>query len=257
MKSCLYEGRVFHRRLSPRPHAFALGMFQVYLDLEELDEVFRGRWFWSTRRPALVRFRREDYHGPREVPLAEAVRDTLERELGERPPGPVRLLTHLRTWGYSFNPVSFYYAYEADGQTLHSVLAEITNTPWGERYSYALRSEDGRGVRSDFDKAFHVSPFFDIDQQYRWTFPLPDERLRVRMENREQGALVFEAGVDLERRPITGRSLARMLLRYPAMPAIGHAAIYWHALRLWLKRTPFFTHPAKRPALASRRGLHS
>lgn len=249
MNSCLYEGRVYHHRLVPRPHSVVVRLFQVYLDLDELDEVFAGRWFWSTRRWAPVRYRRSDFHGDPDRPLQEAVRDTIEEKTGERPRGPIRVLTHLRTWGYQFNPVSIYYAFEPDGETLHSVLAEITNTPWGERHAYALRSSDGQGAHGAFAKEFHVSPFFDLDQEYRWSLEAPGDGLLVHMENHEADRRVFDAGLELRRVPITRGSLARMLLRYPAMPALGHAIIYGHALRLWWKRTPFFVHPGKRNEL--------
>ena len=254
MRSALYEGRVRHGRHVPRPHAFQFRLFQVYLDLDELDRAFLGTWLASTRRPAPLRFRRADYHGDPDVPLDEAVRDTLEHELGERPAGPVRLLAHLRTFGYVFNPVAFYYAFEPDGETLHSVLAEITNTPWGERHAYALRSADGRVAEGRFPKAFHVSPFFDLDQEYRWRLTVPGERVQVHMENREGGRPVFHADLDLARRPIRGLALARALVRYPALTAVVHGAIYWQALRLWLKRTPFFVHPRKRTERVSTPG---
>jgi len=99
VESCLYIGRVRHRRFRPVEHAFELPLFMLYLDLAELDEVFRGRWLWSARRPALARFRREDHLGDPEVPLDESVRDLVAERSGRRPDGPVRLLTHLRYAG--------------------------------------------------------------------------------------------------------------------------------------------------------------
>ena len=135
--SAIYEGRVRHRRHAPRAHAFEYRMAQLYLDLDEVDAVFRERWLWSVERPNLASFRRRDFLGDPAQPLAEAVRDRVERASGERPGGPVRLLTHLRYAGYSFNPVSFYYCHAADG-ALHSIVAEITNTPWKERHAYVL-----------------------------------------------------------------------------------------------------------------------
>src|SRR5690348_3921415 len=101
MHSCLYEGWVRHRRLD-RPHEFRYRLYMTYLDLEELDEVFARRWFWSTGRWAPVRFRRTDYLGDPSIPLADAVRDRVQDEFGVRPKGPIRMLTHLSHFGYVF-----------------------------------------------------------------------------------------------------------------------------------------------------------
>ena len=115
----------------------------------------------SDAPPGLLRFRRSDYHGDPAVALADAVRDTVERETGIRPAGPIRLLTNLRSLGLCFNPVSFYYCFDAAGQQLQAVLAEVTNTPWGERQAYVIAGEAGR-----FQKLMHVSPFMPMDQAY-------------------------------------------------------------------------------------------
>ena len=111
-KSGIYEGQVRHRRMSPAPHEFSYRMFMMFLDLSELPQVFAGRWFWSDRAPALARFRREDHFGDPAVPLDQSVRDLVEQETGARPQGPIRLLTHLRYFGFVFNPVSFYYCFD-------------------------------------------------------------------------------------------------------------------------------------------------
>lgn len=248
MNSALYEGTVFHARFAPVEHRFQYRIVLAYLDLSELDTVFEGRWFWSTRRPNLVWFRRADYLGPTTLGLDEAVRARVREVLGEAPRGPIRMLTQLRTLGYVFNPVTFYYCYEEDGTTLHSFVAEITNTPWGERYSYVLPAKDA--LRWNFEKEFHVSPFFDMNQLYRWGIRVPGETLDVHMSNEEQGKRVFHAALTLRRQPIRTGTLLRALVLYPWMPAVAHLAIYWQALRLHLKKVPFFTHPKKRPAPA-------
>ena len=146
-----------------------------YLDLDELPELLDPFWLWSARRPAPAWFRRADYLGPADRPLAPAVRDAVDSRIGHRPRGPVRVLTHLRYLGACFNPVTFYYCFEPDGERLHSVLAEITNTPWGERHAYALdcRGRAGRVHRFSFDKAFHVSPFMCMAHRYHWRLSVP------------------------------------------------------------------------------------
>ncbi len=247
MHSALYTGRLRHRRFAPRQHAFDYRLFMAWLDLAELDRVFRGRWLWSTKRPALAWLKRADYLGDAAMPLDEAVRERVARATGARPAGPVRLLTHLRMFGHCFNPVSFYYCYDARGERVETVLAEITNTPWKERHAYVLpaAASVGRGgtLRFRFDKAFHVSPFLPMDLGYDWRVGEPGARLAVHMENFQGGLKVFDATLALERREISGASLATALARFPFMTAQLLGAIYWQALRLWARRTPFYVHP--------------
>ena len=160
------------------------------------------------------------------------------------------MLTQLRTFGYVFNPVTFYYCFSDDDE-LEAVVAEITNTPWNERHSYVLDARSsataGGWMSWEFDKEFHVSPFFDMDQQYLWRFQVPGEELGVHMTNIEGGMPVFTAGLELQRKPFTSRAMALAMLRHPLQTVAVHLAIYWQAARLWAKRAPFFTHPDKRP----------
>jgi DUF1365 family protein len=248
LASAVYEGWVRHRRHAPRRHAFRYRMAQLYLDLDELDQVFARRWLWSLNRHNLAEFRRSDYLAPHAQPLADAVRDRVAGQLGRRPDGPIRLLTHLRYGGLVFNPVSFYYCFQPDGETLDAVLAEITNTPWRERHSYVLPVRDGMprgdGWEWGFDKAFHVSPFLPMACAYRWRFNAPDDALRVHMQVLREGRTDFDATLTLQRRPLDGTSLARVLWRYPLMTAQVVGGIHWQALRLWLKRTPVHDHPS-------------
>jgi len=257
MKSALYLGWMRHRRVLPKAHDFLYDLFMVYLDLAELDRVFAGRWFWSVRRMALARFRREDHLGDPSVPLEDAVRDLVAERTGQRPDGPIRLLTHLAYFGYGFNPVSFYYCFDAADTRVETIVAEVNNTPWGEQHCYVLDQahapRQGALARHQFDKDFHVSPFMPMEIGYDWMFGDPAEDLVVHMilNSRPDAAggqerqKMFDATLHLQRRPITGASLAGVLVRFPFMTLKVIFGIHWHALRLWLKGVPVFTHPVK------------
>ena len=222
----------------------------MYLDLSELPELFDRIPFWSARRSAPARFKRSDYLGPPEVPLDVAVRDLVQERTGQRPDGPIRLLTHLRYFGYCMNPVSFYYCFSAAGDRLQTIVAEITNTPWKERHQYVLTGCDParRLSRFAFDKGFHVSPFLPMDMQYDWRFSEPSRRLSVNMQNFAHGVPVFDATLALQREPLTARALLKVLAAFPLMTLKVVAAIHWQALKLWLKRTPVYNHPRRADA---------
>jgi DUF1365 family protein len=249
LASAIYRGQVQHRRHAPRPHAFRYPLFMLYLDLDELPRLFEGRWLWSVNRRNIAEFRRSDYLGDPTRPLKDCVLDEVEKATAERPRGAVRLLTHLRYFGHCFNPVSFYYCFDVEGagERLHSIVAEITNTPWKERHRYVLALRDGEPLGPtygwDFRKAFHVSPFLPLERDYRWRFGTPDESLLVHMDSRASDGKDFDATLSLRREPLTAGNLARCLLRHPAMTLKVVWAIHWQALLIWCKRNPVYDHP--------------
>lgn len=242
--SGVYSGTVRHRRFDRVDHRFTIGLDLAYLDVDELPLAFRGRWFWSDRRPAPVRFRRSDYFGPADAPLGDAVREEVARQLGFLPDGAVRVLTCLRHFGYGFNPVSFYYCFDHDDR-LRAVLAEITNTPWRERHHYVLPADDDGRVTARFPKGFHVSPFQPMAQEYDWRFTAPDSRLLVHMENHVDGCKTFDATLVMSKKPWRTATLVRSWFRHPWMSLRIIHSIYWNAFRLWWRRAPFFRHPRR------------
>ena len=195
--SAFYVGTIRHRRFAVRRHELLHRISMAYLDLDELPRLLGGRLV-KAPAPGLVRFRRGDYLGDPAVPLADAVRELV----GEAAPR-IRLLTQLRTLGHCFNPVSFYYCFDGD-EHLRAVVAEVTNTPWGERHAYVL---DAR--RSEHDKAMRVSPFMGMDQRYTISLAPPGPTLSVHIESREDDDKAFDATLNLRRRPLQGRPRRR------------------------------------------------
>jgi len=255
MHSCIYEGRVRHRRYKPREHAFEYGMFMMYLDLEELPHLFNRFWFWSVSRLNIGYFDRRKHYGDPDTPLDISIRQLIQVQTGDYPVGPIRLLTHLRYFGYGFNPVSFYYCYDEEDKELEYIVAEVNNTPWDEQHCYVmdkhLNHGHGYNRRYKFDKQFHVSPFMDMKIHYDWFFSMPQNELVVHMRNLKDEVPVFDATMKMQAYAITSRTLSRALIRFPVITLKVVTAIYYQAFRLWLKKIPFHTHPDKKEALLS------
>ncbi|MFM7272514.1 MAG: DUF1365 domain-containing protein, partial [Gammaproteobacteria bacterium] len=210
ISSAIYTGEVRHRRFTPVLHAFRYRLCMLFLDVERIDTLLGG-WLWSARRPAPGWFRRRDFLGNPDQPLAESVRELVARETGHRPEGPVMLLANLRYFGLLMNPIACYYCYERDGETLAAVVAEVTNTPWDQRHAYVLpASGPGDVLHARFQKAMHVSPFNPMTMQYAWSSRRPGERLGIHLENRMNGAKVFDATLSLRREPIGRAALAAL-----------------------------------------------
>ena len=246
MKSYIYEGNVSHCRYAPQRHYFEYSLFMMYLDLDELPNLFKPYLLWSAKRPALAWFSRKDHAGDASEALDITIRNIIKTETGANHTGPIRLLTHCRYFGYCMNPVSFYYCWDESDSQLEFIVAEVHNTPWGETHCYVM---DNRDVSENdthsfrFNKDFHVSPFMDMDQSYEWRLSKPDEGLKVFMNSFENEERVFNASMNLQRQAITQFSMIRILFKFPFMTLKVISAIYWQALKLWLKRTPFFSHP--------------
>ena len=173
LRSAIYEGTLTHRRFGPGPtHEFSYQVAMPFLYLEEIDSVTRLHPLWSSRLPAPVWFRRADFLGSEQTPLAEAVSDLVEQRLGARPGGPVAMLANLRSWGWLFNPISLYFCEGPAGDSIEALVAEVENTPWHDKHGYVL----GPPGRHRFAKVMHVSPFLPMDVDYELSYSAPGAR---------------------------------------------------------------------------------
>lgn len=248
----LYTGTLRHRRFVPSRHAFSYHLFMAWLDIDRIPEVMRRSRWTSYNHFNWASFDERDHFGDPRLPLRERIVRDAQVHGVEVPDGPIYLLTHLRYLGYCFNPISFFFCYDRQG-ALGAVLAEVNST-FGERRNYWLTPANQVPSASAFryrcPKAMHVSPFMDMVLDYEFVLTQPAGSLIAHMATFERpltaaSQAFFDATLTLDHQAWTPRAVRAALLRHPWMTVKVIAAIHWEALRLYLKRVPVFTHPAR------------
>lgn len=264
MKPGLYRGTIVHQRSEPVAHRFEYAHAMWAIDLADPQAIAHPPLL-SVNAPGLASFRERDYLPDRALPLEAEVRARVAAGIGRAPTGRILLLTQPRVFGVHFNPVSFYLCFDRS-ERLQALLAEVRNTPWNQRHCYALdlsqpAVDAATALRHQrCAKAFHVSPFMDMDFDYAWSVALEGERLALsigseRPAHGAKGGRVFTASLSLEHMPDTRRANAAALARQPLGPLGVLARIHWQALRLALRGAPFHSNPhgVARKASAARR----
>lgn len=272
MHSAIYQGNLRHRRFFPKSHEFSYSSTLFYIDLDELPDLFSGVRGWSVDRSNLGVFRRSDFLGDPALPLQAAVRaevnTLLATEGSEKsyPDGAIRMLTNLRIFGFCFNPVTFYYLFRSGENYPAMILAQVNNTPWNERHTYLIHCDEKTGkANSQFDKRFHVSPFNSLAMEYHWISSVPAENLVVHMENHAftndkigdgeaNIARHMDATLTLKRQPWSKTLLQKILWRQPWAAIKVPVAIYWQAVRLFVKGVPIYSHQPQHPLPTGNRG---
>lgn len=245
LNSALYTGEIEHRRLFPIRNIFSYGVCYYFLDLKEVPSLFSIPFVFSHNRPGILSFWDKDYLS------TESIRALIKDQTQQISTGPIRLLTNISYFGFCFNPVSFYYCYNDNGTTLEYIISEITNTPWGEKHSQVFTCANNDKNTFQFLKNFHVSPFMPMKIDYTWIFKRPDDQLYVLMQNRNQGEtpLLFDSTLKLKRKTFTLKNVISIFVRFPFVTFKTMLAIYFQALKLYLKKVPFYSHPSKEEVL--------
>jgi len=245
MESAIYFGKVNHRRFRPVLHSFSYGVFMAFLDIDRIPQLTAVSRFLSYNRFNWATYDERDHFGDPQLSLRQRLEQNAAAHGVSLPDGQIFLLTHLRYFGYNFNPVSFFYCYDPQ-ERLQLVLAEVNST-FGESHNYWLSQDNElpspNAKRYRAAKAMHVSPFMGMKLDYNFTLTPPDRKLVVHMNTIKEDKPFFDATLKLERKPWSARSLHRALTSHPWMTAKVICAIHWEALRLYLKKVPVFTHP--------------
>ncbi len=233
MNSCLYECSVFHRRFAPKEHEFHYRLFYFLIDLDELPELDRSLRLLKINQPALYSFCESDHisHG---MPTArESVLRYLHDQGITTPVGRILLLTLPRVLGYIFNPISVYFCFDESGAPLTSI-AEVGNT-FGEWKSYLVPLTEDGSFHRRVVKHYYVSPFSDLDLEFDFRFHLPDESLRVFIDDYRGEKRELLSTLTGKRIPLTDGTLFRFSFKYPLLTLRVILGIHWQALLLWLK----------------------
>ncbi len=245
MNSAIYAGHVRHERKVPKHRKFKYGLYYVYLDLAELDDLNRSLKHFGHDGPGLMKLRDRD-HGPRDgSPLRPWIDDLLARAdivLGDG--GRVCLLTFPRVLGFGFYPVSFWYCFGGDGEP-RAILAEVHNT-FGEHHNYLLHAHGAPmdwKQRPEATKVFHVSPFIEMDGRYEFHFTPPGDKLAISLYDYIKGDLLLIAGVSVARRDLTDAEIMRTFWRYGPMSLRAWLLIHWQALHIVAKRISYVPKP--------------
>lgn len=220
-----------------------------FVDVDAVEQITDNVPFWSKKRFAPARFIRSDFIGNRDISVSDAVKARIQESTDNSFVGKIFLLANWRYFGLQNNPIACYFCVGADSQKLDYIVAEVTNTPWGERHSYVLPVVDASDpFQTEFAKELHVSPFHGMNQRYRWLSTTPSESLAIKLTNIEEEERVFHAVLQLRRVPISARAGLTLLLKFPLETAKVTFGIYWQALVLFLRRVPLYSHPKNNSA---------
>lgn len=233
-----------HARLAPVRHEFQYNIYTYCFDIDRLAELDSNLKCFGYNRWSLTSIFDKDYLTWGDEPIRVKLERYLQSRGFNEPLEKCFLVTSPRYAGYVFNPVSFYFCYNERRQ-LRYFISEINNT-YSERHIYVVEPRvDGKGkYHARNEKAFHVSPFFSLDYDYEYTFSDIRDKLDIRINLLQDGAVCFVSRVWGDNIELTNRRQVGMIARYPLRPLMTMPLITWQALRLFgQRRLPVLPKP--------------
>jgi DUF1365 family protein len=240
LTSRIYDCEVVHERLQPKRHAFRYRLFYLDLDLAELGSLSKKLLPFSHNRFNLYTFRDDDHLDLGKEDLRSNLESYLAGQGIELPDeATIRLVTLPRILGYIFNPVCFYFFFDAEGKPLH-VLAEVCNTYREVKPYFIDSSADGKTFSLKVPKHFYVSPFTNLTTQFHFRIDIPGDQIEIHIDDVENDETVLLTWIRGEAKPLTNARLFWYSVRFPLLTLQVILKIHWQALRLWLKKLHVF-----------------
>ncbi len=239
--ACLYVGHTTHSRLSPRPHSFTYGVFQILIDIDRIDEAVSGLRCFAKGRFGIFSFAERDHGDRTDTRLRSWVEEKLRQTGITASAHTIRLLCFPRVLGFVFNPLSIFFVHAADGR-LEAVIYEVNNTV-GQSHAYVTPATGAAKERQAARKRFYVSPFYKVEGGYRFKLAVPAETFHLVINKQVEGVIDFTASQTAERRELTDAALLKLFFAMPFMTLGVVAAIHLEAVKLLLKGAPFGASP--------------
>ena len=236
----LYKGRTTHVRFTPFERRFHYGIFMIDVDIDRLDEAAKSCALFSIERQNLFSFKRRDHGTRKNTELRPWAEQEFAKSNVSLDGGSIRLVTFPQGFFYKFAPISVWFGYGPDHK-LRGVIYEVNNT-FGETHCYVAPATQAKN-QHQCDKNFHVSPFWDVTGQYRFTIHPLDRQLNVVIDSIVDGKRIHMANIKAKQLSASSWSLLKTAITKPFATIGVTIGIHWEAFWLWVRGAGYRSKP--------------
>lgn len=241
----LYFGKVTHARLKPKIHRFNYNIFSLVIDLDRYAEAKKSSFLFGVNSSGLISFHEKD-HGPRDGNSLRDYIDDLLLDGNIEKPAKILLWCNPRVFGYTFNPLSIYFCYDANNEVI-ALVYQVNNT-FGETHSYVAKVSDSMdktpAIKNSAQKCFYVSPFLDMDLRYDFRIQPPKDALKVRILEHDENGPILSATFSGKYKELNSKNLTLGMFKTLGLTWKITAGIHFEALILWFKGVKLTKRPA-------------